>query len=245
MFKFFRAIRQTLLSEKRLSKYLVYAVGELFLIVFGILIALQLNNWNENGKSREVEIKILIELRKAISDDLQLLNFSYEGNKGTQKSCSIILLHLEQNLPYHDSLALHFENANLWWKVAPRAHAYEKAKLYGLDFIKNDSTRILLTQLYEERYVFAETLDQRQSQFYYSTVTPILIELFKSIEVTWQKPTSGNVPLDYEALKTNERYKTILRTSIGQREYFNGWIKLLISHIEELDQLLLTEVEKR
>ena len=245
MFKFFRAIRQKLLSEKKFSKYLLYALGEIFLVVLGILIALQLNNWNEGQKKKEVELNILEELRKAMSDDLQLLNFSFEGNKGNQKSCSIILSHLEKDLPYNDSLALHFENANLWWKVAPKRHAYEKAKLYGLDFIKKDSTKILLTRLYEERYVFAENLDQRQSQFYYTTVTPILIELFESIEVTWQIPTSGNIPLDYEALKTNEKYKTILRTSIGQREYFNGWIKLLMSHIEELDELLLLEIESR
>jgi len=48
MIKVFRKIRQNLLSENKLSEYLLYAAGEIFLVVVGILIALQINNWNEN-----------------------------------------------------------------------------------------------------------------------------------------------------------------------------------------------------
>ncbi len=50
MIKFFRKIRQNLLSENKFSKYLIYAIGEIVLVVIGILIALQINNWNENNK---------------------------------------------------------------------------------------------------------------------------------------------------------------------------------------------------
>ena len=50
MIKFFRKIRQNLLSENKFSKYLLYAIGEIILVVIGILIALQINNWNENQK---------------------------------------------------------------------------------------------------------------------------------------------------------------------------------------------------
>jgi hypothetical protein len=50
MFKFFKRVRQQLLSENRISKYLLYATGEIVLVVIGILIALQVNNWNEGRK---------------------------------------------------------------------------------------------------------------------------------------------------------------------------------------------------
>ena len=52
MIKFFRKIRHKLLSENKFSKYLVYAIGEIVLVVIGILIALQVNNWNEERKSK-------------------------------------------------------------------------------------------------------------------------------------------------------------------------------------------------
>ncbi|MBT8306228.1 MAG: hypothetical protein KJN85_04770, partial [Maribacter sp.] len=50
MIKFFRKIRQQLLIENRTGKYLLYAIGEIVLVVIGILIALQINNWNEEKK---------------------------------------------------------------------------------------------------------------------------------------------------------------------------------------------------
>ena len=54
MIKFFRKIRQKLLSENKFSKYLIYALGEIVLVVIGILIALQINNWNEAKKNQVV-----------------------------------------------------------------------------------------------------------------------------------------------------------------------------------------------
>ena len=56
MIKFFRHIRQNLIMENKTRKYLKYAVGEIVLVVIGILIALQVNNWNENRKT-EIKIK--------------------------------------------------------------------------------------------------------------------------------------------------------------------------------------------
>ena len=55
MIKFFRHIRKKLLSENKFSKYLLYAIGEIILVVIGILIALQLNNWNQARKDSITE----------------------------------------------------------------------------------------------------------------------------------------------------------------------------------------------
>ena len=52
MLKFFRKIRQNLLSEGKTGKYIKYAFGEIILVVIGILIALQINTWNEDYKSK-------------------------------------------------------------------------------------------------------------------------------------------------------------------------------------------------
>ena len=64
MIKFFRKIRQDMINENRASKYLLYAIGEIVLVVIGILIALQINNWNESRKENEEEIVILKSLKK-------------------------------------------------------------------------------------------------------------------------------------------------------------------------------------
>ena len=55
-----------MLSENKLSKYLIYAVGEIILVVIGILIALQVNNWNENRKNDKVEESYLISIKDGV-----------------------------------------------------------------------------------------------------------------------------------------------------------------------------------
>jgi hypothetical protein len=64
MIKFFRKIRQSLLSEGKMGKYFKYAIGEIILVVIGILIALQINNWNQNRINDKQEQQILFQLTK-------------------------------------------------------------------------------------------------------------------------------------------------------------------------------------
>ena len=69
MIKFFRKIRKNLLTQNKVSKYLLYAIGEIVLVVIGILIALSINNWNESRKLREMEIRYLDNLIVDLSSD--------------------------------------------------------------------------------------------------------------------------------------------------------------------------------
>ena len=70
MIKFFRKIRQNLLMENNTGKYFKYAIGEIILVVIGILIALQINNWNENNQDRKQEKKILSQLLKEYENEI-------------------------------------------------------------------------------------------------------------------------------------------------------------------------------
>jgi hypothetical protein len=64
MIKFFRHIRKNLLMENKTGKYFKYAIGEIILVVIGILIALQINNWNENSKQNHIEQDYLMALKE-------------------------------------------------------------------------------------------------------------------------------------------------------------------------------------
>jgi len=73
MIKFFRKIRQNLLTENKFSKYFFYAIGEIVLVVIGILIALSINNWNETQKEK-VKLNNVLEIVKLdlIKDTLNI-----------------------------------------------------------------------------------------------------------------------------------------------------------------------------
>jgi hypothetical protein len=73
MIKFFRKIRQKLLEEGNLKRYLIYAFGEILLVVIGILIALQINNWNEGRK----ELAKSHEILREIAENLEYNNVQF------------------------------------------------------------------------------------------------------------------------------------------------------------------------
>jgi hypothetical protein len=63
MLKFFRTIRKKLIEQDNVRKYLIYAIGEILLVVIGILIALQINNWNQERNLQKEERHYLAALR--------------------------------------------------------------------------------------------------------------------------------------------------------------------------------------
>ena len=73
MIKFFRKIRQNLLMENKTGKYFKYAIGEIILVVIGILIALQINNWNENRKQNNIVRNYYYQLEEDLDDEVQNL----------------------------------------------------------------------------------------------------------------------------------------------------------------------------
>lgn len=74
MIRFFRKIRQALVTNHKLGKYLLYAVGEILLVVIGILIALQVDNWNAEQKNQEMELVFLERLKSDLVTDTIYLN---------------------------------------------------------------------------------------------------------------------------------------------------------------------------
>jgi hypothetical protein len=86
MIKFFRKIRQRLLSENKFSKYLLYAIGEIFLVVLGILIALQINTWNENRKQQIKLQQIYHEILADLKRERDYANFIINKFEGQRKA---------------------------------------------------------------------------------------------------------------------------------------------------------------
>ncbi|WP_273277430.1 DUF6090 family protein [Maribacter polysiphoniae] len=91
MIKFFRRIRQQVLTENKFSKYLLYAIGEIVLVVIGILIALQINNWNEIRKDNAETNKINYELNAEFLNNRIILKKKNQRFKGCQQLCSLCI----------------------------------------------------------------------------------------------------------------------------------------------------------
>lgn len=87
MFRFLRSIRRGLLRDGTFRKYALYAIGEIFLVVIGIMIALQINNWNEERKNNRAEQKLLTALQKEFETNLEILENAIGLNTDIYETC--------------------------------------------------------------------------------------------------------------------------------------------------------------
>ena len=81
MLAFLRKIRKSLINSGAITKYLFYAIGEIILVVVGIIIALQLNNWNESRKFSKIEKEYLVALKDEFEENLNILKENKETNQ--------------------------------------------------------------------------------------------------------------------------------------------------------------------
>ena len=149
MIKFFRKIRRNLLSEGKTGKYFKYAIGEIVLVVVGILIALSINNWNEANKEKKLEYDILRQLGKNLEEDIDNMNSIIEYQKLTISSQNSLIRWMESDASYNDSIASSIISSYFYNPFAARKGQYESLKQIGLRKISNDSLRNQISNLYE------------------------------------------------------------------------------------------------
>tara|TARA_R110000744_G_C19356164_1_gene560888 strand:+ start:15 stop:773 length:759 start_codon:yes stop_codon:yes gene_type:complete len=216
MIKFFRKIRQSLLTENKFSKYLIYAIGEIILVVIGILIALQINNWNENLIKSKEEIHILKALKIGLEADLTDLKFNKKSIQSSIASANKVIYSLENNLPYRDSIPDYIGHMMFPVIFVHSTSAFETLKSKGINLIKNDNLREEIINVYDSQYSF---FLKNESLIFLEEAERALRELFsprfeESYVYDFNEPNFKPrlKPLDYEALKTDQEFKYFLKS---------------------------------
>jgi len=153
MIKIFRKIRQNLLSQGKFKQYLLYAIGEIILVVIGILIALQISNWNEEKKEREKELAFLKEINLDFKSNKAQLDSIISYNKVSlhagRRLLEIMSLFDHQNPQRNESNAHAADSIgyydNLVWRnktFNPKDGSIEALlNSSSFDLIKNDTLR--------------------------------------------------------------------------------------------------------
>ena len=119
----FRSIRMKLLDEGKLLRYLTYAIGEVILIIVGIMIALQLNNWNEDRKAQVEFDEYIVQLREDVKGAIESTKHSVGLNERFRSECEIVLTFLELSDYGKEELAA-FETGLTRLGVANQIYVY-------------------------------------------------------------------------------------------------------------------------
>ena len=147
MIKFFRKIRQNLLSEGKTGKYFKYAIGEIILVVIGILIALSINNWNENRKEYNALKTLTENLNNEFQKNLEELDTDLTRVKNSITATNTLLSYtgsknIEVDNTIIDSL-IYYAVSNPTWN--PSSYVLNDIKNSGkLSTLKNENLKLLL-----------------------------------------------------------------------------------------------------
>ena len=212
MLTFFRKIRRWLLAENNFSKYLIYAIGEIILVVIGILIALSINNWNENRKESNYEQKILKELKADFSYNDRELNGNIIELSVLADNCDslLALFNLPENEVHPDKFLNYMSKLGGYSTFNPSDGSLNSLIGSGnLNIIKNDSLRLHLARwsgILED----VKEDEKRLIDFGDQMMLPIRLE--------HSNPKSESARVS-PALLENLKVENIVRTIRGRAEY--------------------------
>ena len=235
MIKFFRKIRQNLLSEGKTEKYFKYAIGEIVLVVIGILIALQINNWNENSKNKRLETNYLIRISKDLESDI--LEFDKAIRLAQERNDRVIFLQdvIENPELLRDSTDYFVQSiivAGYTYLPTISNHSFEELKSSGrLSLIQDETLRILIAKYYDFIFIHTQWKYLRENiKIRYNELTRGILnrEQMNWVLTNYYNPDSlsqiSEIELDvdgiYERFKTKNSFHSFLPEVFADK--YNG-----------------------
>ncbi len=190
-----------------------YAIREIVLIVIGISIAFALENWNTSRKQKVTEIEILRELNETLKPDMLDIVTNVMLLEKSNSGIDNIIQAFENDLPFNDSMIIHFSMLNIntmfWRNDGP----YEVLKSKGFDLISNEKMRLKIIDLYSVKYRvidYQETVLPNLQNF--NLLQDFLKTHFKKSDKHnfWDDFSLSIEPIDYEALKNDNEFRFLI-----------------------------------
>ena len=225
MFTFLRKIRRhslaqaesdtvgiSLIESGSARKYIIYATGEILLVMIGILLALQVNNWNEGRKDRMKEKEILLEIRENVHQNSIRLQQEIEEEESVVQSINYILFNLNHQKVYHDSLDFHFLNAGYWPALVIKTSGYETLKSRGIELIRSTELKQAIIDLYEGSYKEIEEIVRVSENQAGELMAPTFSDYFYTQPfLPGQKfEEARKTPSNYSDLVNSQKFKNVI-----------------------------------
>jgi hypothetical protein len=246
MIKFFRKIRYDLMGKNKTGRYFKYATGEIILVVIGILIALQINNWNENRKLEQREVQILKEIKSDLFQTKKDIEEAVVRHREVLGSSKYVLDAIHHKMPYSDSIYQGFANASREFEVVPKTSGFENLKTIGLNTISNDSLRIAISNIFQLRFTRLQN-DMRSKGTAFDLQSMMFPHQNKYFEVDFSKtrkiPRKYSDTLKIFSLKIRDYNDFLKDTEVFKFLQLTAFIRSTIVEdemevVEEIDQVL-------
>ena len=239
MIKFFRRIRQTLIKQGDLKKYLLYAIGEILLVMIGIFLALQLNNWNNERVNRDKEISILKEMTRNLEMNMNNFTAEIETQQSIIQNVDIAMSQIKNNIPQHDSLGIKYASIAWTEQFNTASSAFETLKTIGFDLISSDSLRENIINLFNVRYIKISDVISKVSSADYAILSTVYLR-----HIEYDKQGHGVVN-DFERLRKDVEFTNMLSSRRIWKVDIVQIYKDLIKESSQLSEMIEKEIERR
>ncbi|RIA09051.1 hypothetical protein OE09_0879 [Flavobacteriaceae bacterium MAR_2010_72] len=247
MIKFFRKIRYNLMETGKTGKYLKYAIGEIVLVVIGILIALQINTWNEAKKTSHLETKILKELHSNLTLDLEEIQSDVRFMDSITKACTVIKDYLKTHDSPEPSVFNTFSILRITPHFDPNMSGYGLLQSKGVEVISNDSLRNQVSLLYERTYPYYKRYEEERLRFHALHSEPILLNYF-NMYFDESSMYYGSFEIsqdDYDKLKTDAAFTKLLSAIAFENSAVHNRGQRTERSVISLLQFLEDEIERK
>ena len=246
MIPFFRKIRKTLADDNKPLKYLRYAIGEIVLVVIGILIALQINNWNEHRKSKLQEVNILTKLNTDLKANLIEIKGLIDLTEKRIKASHTILNYFEKQKAIDDSLKLSFELINNDDLFNNANTTYKYIENQGVDILRNDSLLSKITSMYERHFNNIANREKTNWKILTDDLRPLMdvnLEVSEPQGKDFNEEYALNKPIDMEALSKNMQFKNVIVRNMNFMLLRLRWQKDTLEELEGLIKDVELEIQ--
>lgn len=213
---------RTILSHLK-SQWYKYVI-EVIVVILGILIAYNLEQWSQDRNNKKREVEVLKEFKAALSADLLEVQGNIRMHEYSIRSSKIVLRVINENLPYQDSLDACFAHTHAFTTFSGRVGPIEQLKNSNLAIISNDELRMNIISMYDEAYPRIRTVELAIKRDYEQLrdFDRLYFDAYDvdhaSTNKTIPPPFWGIMkPLRFEALKTNPEYAALLRARISNQ----------------------------
>jgi len=197
-----------LLMENKTGKYFKYAFGEIVLVVIGILIALGINNWNNEQKDNQAEVKYLSQIKKSLKENDLILKERIEFDKRLLKLGDQLYNHIKTQKKLNDSIKQILVVLQYDQMVSFNMAAFENLKNDGLSFISNDDLKFEIINIYDKELKYIQNIFANQFENYLSgVINPFFSENFEFVSYNKKIIIEPN---NYQELLSNKKTTNII-----------------------------------
>jgi hypothetical protein len=204
---------------------------DFLIVVVGVFVGLQVQNWNEARLAAQAERSLLLEMHTALTRDAAVINRELARARDLDERISALLVHLQSGAPYQKSLDAEFGAVYGIGSIDLDRAAYESLKSQGINLITDPALRSNISQVYERTYVQIEITVRIEENVAFEVLRPYFLTNFRDLQFS-----KSATPLDYDVVQADPYFRNL--AAYRRAALYKGPLLVFGKALEDINSLI-------